>query len=496
MRDDTDFVVIGAGSSGCVVARRLSDDPSVRVLLLEAGEAADGDGAVLTPGRWVSLMGSRWDWAYTTEPERGLAGRTIAAPRGKLLGGSSGINAMAYVRGSRLSLDAWRDRGNPGWGYDDLRPMFERAERDVAVSECRDPHAGHEAFLAAAAAHGIAVDRDHDFNGPQPDSVAGFYRKNIRDGRRHSAAAAFLDPVRDRPNLEVRTGAHATRLIVEDGRCTGVEVLHSGQHQILRAAREVIVCAGAVESPKLLMLSGIGPAADLRRLEIRPIVDLAGVGAHLQDHLKLSIRWHGVSPLPGSTVSAGLFTTSSRSSAPDLQLYVGRGAADPDPFVTITVSHVRPRSRGRVWLRSADPLSRPAIECGYLQAQSDADALVEGARLAQALLASPPYAALRLRRAEPADDVVSDRDLETFVRGKAESVYHLAGSCRMGPSPDDRDVVDAALRVYGVDGLRVADASIMPEIIDAPTHAVCLAIGEKCAQLIRGRGGEGARGLA
>jgi choline dehydrogenase len=317
--------------------------------------------------------------------------------------------------------------------------------------------------------------------------VAGFYRKNIRDGRRHSAAAAFLDPVRNRPNLQVLADAQATRLLVEQGRCTGVECLRDGQRQTLRAAREVILCAGAVESPRLLMLSGIGPADALRRHGIPVAVDLAGVGANLQDHLKLSIRWHGVSPLPGSTVSAGLFTTSSRSTAPDLQFYVGRGAADPDPFVTITVSHVRPGSRGRVWLRSADPLSAPAFTCGYLQEQSDADALVEGARLAQSLLASPAYAPLRLGRAEPGDDVVSDRDLESFARRKAESVYHLAGSCRMGPSAADGDVVDAALRVYGVDGLRVADASIMPVIVDAPTHAVCLAIGEKCAELVRSR---------
>jgi choline dehydrogenase len=485
MRGDPDFVVIGAGSSGCVVARRLSDDPSVRVVLLEAGDAADADAAVLTPGRWVSLMGSRRDWAYATDPERGLENRSIAAPRGKLLGGSSGINAMAYVRGSRRSLDGWRERGNPGWGYDDLQPLFERAERDVAVTECRDPHAGHAAFLDAAAAHGFAVDRRHDFNGPRPDGVAGFYRKNIRDGRRHSAAAAFLDPVRGRPNLEVRPGAQATRLLFEHARCTGVECLHGGRRHTLRAAREVIVCAGAVESPKLLMLSGIGPAEALRGLGLPVLVDLAGVGANLQDHLKLSIRWHGVSPLPGSTVSAGLFATSSRSAAPDLQFYVGRGAADPDPFVTITVSHVRPASRGRVWLRSADPLAAPAISCGYLTEQSDADALVDGARLAQSFLESPAYAALRGGRAEPADDLVSDGALESFARRKAESVYHLAGSCRMGPSAGDGDVVDAALRVYGVDGLRVADASIMPVIVDAPTHAVCLAMGEKCADLAR-----------
>lgn len=484
MRANSDFVVIGAGSSGCVVARRLSDDPGVRVSLLEAGESGDGEAAVITPGRWVSLIGSRWDWAYATEPERGLDNRSIAAPRGKILGGSSGINAMAYVRGSRRSLDAWRERGNAGWGYDDLVPLFDRAEREVAVSECRDPHAGHEAFLAAAAAHGMAVDRRHDFNGPAPDGVAGFYRKNIRDGRRHSAAAAFLDPVRQRSNLEVMAACHVTRLIIDRGCCTGVEYVRNGQRQTLHAARGVIVCAGAVESPKLLMLSGIGPAEALRRHAIPVAVDLPGVGANLQDHLKLSIRYHGVLPLPGSTVSAGLFTTSRGSAVPDLQFYVGRGAADSDPFVTITASHVRPASRGRVWLRSADPFVAPAMTCGYLTDQTDVEALVDGARLAQSLLESTAYAALRGGRAEPADDMVSDGDIEAFARRRAESVYHLAGSCRMGPSPGEGDVVDAALCVYGVEGLRIADASIMPVIIDAPTHAVCLAIGEKCAELV------------
>lgn len=486
MLREADLIIVGAGSSGCVVANRLSADPAVRVVVLEAGPRVDGDPAVTTPGRWVSLMGSQYDWGYATGPEPGLAGRSIAAPRGRVVGGSSGINAMAYVRGSRRALDAWRDRGNTGWGSDDLRPLFERAEREVAVTACRDPHAGHEAFLAAAAGQGFRVDREHDFNGPEPSGVAGFYRKNIRDGRRHSSAAAFLEPVLGRKNLELHAGAQTTRLIIEGGRCVGVEYLSEGRRETLRAARGVILCAGAVESPRLLMLSGVGAADALRAHGIPIVVDLPGVGEQLQDHLKLSIRWHGVAPLPGSTVSAGLFTASRRSPHPDLQFYVGRGAADPDPFVTITVSHVCPASRGRVALRSADPLAAPAISCGYLAVQADADALVDGVRMAMSLLESRAYAGLRRSRAEPASPLSSDRDIEQFARLKAESVYHLSGSCRMGPSPAGGDVVDDRLRVYGVEGLMVADASIMPVIVDAPTHAVCLVIGERCAAAATG----------
>jgi choline dehydrogenase len=275
---ETDYVVIGAGSSGCALTHRLSSDPSVRVLVLEAGVSGEGDPLVITPGRWVSLMGSRYDWNYATEPEPGLEQRRIAFPRGKAHGGSSVINAMAYIRGSRACFDRWLALGNPGWGFDDLLLLFARAERVLAVSDCLDPHAGHAAFLAAAVELGFHADARHDFNGPQPEGVAGFYRKNILIGRRQSAAAAYLVPTLARSNVEMCSPAQATRLVLERRRVVGVEYLHEGRLQHVRAAREVVVCAGAVDSPRLLMLSGIGAADDLRSRGIQVVADLRGVG--------------------------------------------------------------------------------------------------------------------------------------------------------------------------------------------------------------------------
>jgi choline dehydrogenase len=493
-----DVIVIGAGSSGCVVASRLTADPAVRVLLIEAGSPDRADPAILTPGRWVSLMGSEWDWGYQTEPEQGLANRRLLFPRGKVVGGSSAINAMTYVRGHARDFDGWRDQGNSGWGFSDVRPYFLRSEDNsrgaseyrgtggpLAVSDTHDPHAAHEAFLEASEALGYDASETWEFNGERQENGAGYYQKNIRDGQRHSAAAAYLVPALGRPNLAVRSGAQATRLLVDGRRVTGIEYVRNGQVERARARREVVLCGGVVDSPKLLMLSGIGPADHLRVHRIPVVADLPGVGANLQDHLKVSLRWHGRQILPPSMTTAGLFVKSGRAHAgdtPDLQFYVGRGVDQPDPFVTLTFALQRPRSRGDVRLASSDPLTAPLIRPKYLSAQADVDALLAGVSLARALGETEPLRKLWNEELLPGPDLRTRAQLESFVRETADTIFHPAGTCRMGH--DAEAVVDASLRVRGVERLRVADASIMPDVVNATTHAACVMIGERAADLI------------
>jgi choline dehydrogenase len=504
--DAVDYVVIGAGSSGCVIVNRLTADPQVRVLLLEAG-GPDSDPRIPVLGQWTSLSGSEIDWKYTTEPEPGLGGRTVAWPRGKTYGGSSAISAAAYVRGHHLDFDHWAAEAGADWSYHSVLPLFRLSEDNtrgaspyhgvggpMVVADTTDPHAGHIAFLEAAGEAGFRADPQWDFNGATQENGAGFYQKHVKDGRRHSAATGFLTPILSRPNLVVRPFSHVRRLLFTGTRVTGVEFLRGGAApgatrttEQVEVTREVIVCAGAIESPKVLMLSGIGPADHLRAHGIPVVLDLPGVGMNLHDHPRIGFRWAGLTTLPGSSVSAGLLTHSVRGvnpGAPDLQFYVGRGLSAPDPAIAFSVTVCRPHSRGSITLRSTDPLAAPVIRAGYFTDARDMDVAVEGVRLARAIAGSRAYDKLRGAAADPLDTEITPEQVRTFIRRVASTIYHPGGTCRMGRSADA--VVDPQLRVRGIDGLRVADASVMPTVVNAQTHAACVMIGEKAARFVIG----------
>jgi choline dehydrogenase len=496
--DRFDVIVVGAGAAGCLLANRLSADPHTRVLLVEAG-GPDAHPLIPVPGKWTTLLGTELDWNYETEPEPALNGRAIRWPRGRTLGGSTAINAMAYVRGHRSCFDAWAQEAGAAWSYQAALPYFRRLEDNsrgasdylgargpLAVSDTTDPHAGHAAFLEAASELGFGARPDWDFNGARQENGAGFYQKNIRKGRRHSAADAFLRPVASRPNLAVWSNTRALRLMLDGRRAVALEAAREGRTVRAQASREIVLAAGVIGTPKLLMLSGIGPADELRRLGIPAHADVPGVGRNLQDHPRVSMRWAARKPLPGSSVSAGLFTYSRRGSGarpPDIQFYVGRGLDTVEPFVTLTVAMTQPQSRGRVVIQSADPTTAPDIHANYYGESADLDAMVDAVRLAQSLAGTRAYDGLRGSPADPAPAGRSDRELRAFVRAVSDTIFHPVGTCRMGTTGDS--VVDPSLRVRGVDGLRVADASVMPTVVNSQTLAATLLIAERAAELIR-----------
>ena len=522
-----DYIIVGAGSAGCVLAARLSADSSVSVLLLEAGPA-DSASEIQAPAALSRLFQSSYDWNYTTVPQHRAAGRSIYWPRGKVLGGSSSMNAMIYIRGNRHDFQAWPDEyGGQGWGYPDLMPYFRRAEDNsrgasayhgaggpLAVTDPRYKSPACEAFIAAAREQGAAANTD--FNGPRQDGV-GWYQVTQRKGRRWSAATGYLHPAMSRPNLTVHTSALVTKILIDDGQATGVTYLRHGQVETARTAGEVILSAGAVNSPQLLMLSGIGPADHLIETGVEVVADSPGVGANLSDHPALPVIWstprlRGLwektgnagalrwqlthrGPVASNVAESGGFAHSEPGlPAPDLQLhvipapYTDQGLADPaQRAMSVLVGLVDVKSRGRIRLRSADPRHRPAIDPGYLSDASDARALLAGLKMVREFVTARPMAAICRSEIAPGAHVRSDAELLEFIRSSVVTLYHPVGTCAMGSVTRWGTVVDPQLKVRGVAGLRVVDASVMPAVPRGNTNAPVIAIAERAADLIAGR---------
>ncbi len=499
-----DYIVIGAGSAGCVVANRLTQDSDTTVLLLEAGNP-DTKPEIQIPAECVNLLGTEVDWGYFSEPEPYLNNRQIFCSRGKVLGGSSSINFMFYVRGNPHNYDHWQELGNPGWSYQDVLPYFKKSENqqrgaseyhgvdgELSVTDPISPNVVSQRFIDAAVAMGY--DYNPDFNGKQQEG-AGPYQLTVKDGKRHSAAAAFLVPILQRPNLTVTTGALVTRLLFEGTRAVGVEYLHEGMLHQVRVDREVILSAGAFDSPKLLMLSGIGDAAQLQALGISVVADLPGVGQNLQDHLLFPVAYQATQDLhPASTSSiaeAGFFLHSEGDTevAPDLQLFFGPnlfvppGYARPDWAFSGAISLNRLQNVGSVSLRSSDPKEPPMFRINYLQSETDVQKAVAAIKLMRQLFHTSFFDEFRGAEIAPGAEIQSDEALVAYIRNTASTTWHPVGTCKMGT--DSMAVVDPELRVHGVERLRVVDASIMPTITTGNTNAPTIMIGEKAADLIK-----------
>jgi choline dehydrogenase len=532
MATEYDFIVIGAGSAGCALAYRLSEDPRNKVLLLEAGGRDRNIWIHIPVGYYRTIFNPKLGWGYETEPEPHLGGRRVAWPRGKVLGGSSSINGLVYIRGQREDFDHWRQLGNPGWSYADVLPYFKRAEDQergaddfhgtggpLGVSDVNRTHPLIEAYVAACGELGIPF--NPDFNGASQEG-AGYFQLTNRGGLRCSAAKAYLKPARRRANLEIATGALVSRITFEDKRATGVVFRQNGAERAARAGREVIVAAGAINSPQILQLSGVGPAEHLSAHGIEVIRDLPGVGANLQDHFQVRSVYRCTRPITLNdrvkspiqralmglewallrtgplTIGAGQGCIFARTrpelATPDVQFHLILFSADRpgEPLhgfsgFTASVCQLRPESRGSVMIKSADAAAKPAIVANYLATEGDRRTIVDGLWLTRRLSeteALRPYIAEEI---EPGRDAQTDDDMLAYARARGGTIFHPTSTCAMGPASNPTAVVDAELRVHGLEGLRVADASIMPTVVSGNTNAACIMIGEKCADLVLGR---------
>jgi choline dehydrogenase len=517
-------IVVGAGAAGCVVANRLSADPGNHVLLLEAGPA-DRSPLIHMPAGFTKLTGPRVNWGFSTVPQRQLDNREMHYPQGRTLGGSTSINAMIYIRGHRLDYEEWESLGNTGWGYDGVLPYFKKMENHerlvdeyhgsggpLNVAEQTQHNPLSRAFVRAAQEVGLAYSAD--FNGASQDGT-GFYDVTQRNVRRESAATAYLKPIRTRPNLTIHTNAVATRVVVENGRATGVEYLQHKRRRVAYAEGEVILSGGAINSPKLLLVSGIGPGDELEAVGIEVAHELPGVGKNFQDHMDVYLtaetapvsyngedRWHRAvvhgaqyllfktGPVTACVAEAGAFArTNGDVRSPDIQIHclpafvVDHGRVRfKGHGVTINTCNLRPRSIGQVTLRSSDPLDDPAIDPNFLDDPYDLKVSIEAFKLGRQILSASSFAPLIRREHMPGSDIQTDEQIRSYIRRWAKTDYHPVGTCKMGN--DDMAVVDQQLRVRGMDGLRVIDASIMPTLISGNTQAPSIMIGEKGAAIL------------